>query len=249
MKRSGVIALLLLAGCGKTRQPANSETKPQPEYYKVDPATSASLRGRVIFEGKRPPPKKISMDAEEACQKLHKTAVFDEQILTAKDGGLANAFVYVKTGFEGKHFPPPDQAVLLDQRGCQFMPRVIAIRAGQTLQVRNSDPVSHNIHPMPKNNRDWNQQQPPESADLQRRFVRPEVMIPVKCNVHNWMRSYIGVMEHPYFAVTGKDGEFEIKDLPPGEYTIAAWHESLGEATQTISLQQKQAAETKFVFR
>lgn len=173
------------------------------------------------------------MDAEAACQELHRgKPVYDESITVDQGGGVANVFVYVQAGLEGKTFESPKEAVHLDQHGCMFAPRVIGIRAGQTLAVKNSDPVSHNIHPLPKNNRDWNEQQSPQTPDLERRFARLEVMIPVKCNVHAWMRSYIGVVDHPYFAVTGPDGGFEIKDLPPGTYTIAAWHEKLGELTQ-----------------
>jgi hypothetical protein len=115
-----------------------------------------------------------------------------------------------------------------------YVPRVIGIRAGQTLAVKNSDPVSHNIHPLPKENREWSQQQSPESPELERKFARPEIMIPVKCDVHKWMRSFIGVVSHPYFAVTGADGSFTLPNLPPGDYTVAVWHEKLGDRTQTV---------------
>ena len=137
---------------------------------------------------------------------------------------------------------------MLEQRGCQFIPRVLAIRTGQVLAVKNSDPVSHNVHPMPKNNRDWNQQQPPKAEDLKRKFGFAEVMIPVKCNVHSWMRSYIGVLDHPYFAVTDKDGGFSLKGLPPGKYTVAAWHEKLGEQTSEVTVAKGETG-TDFNFR
>jgi hypothetical protein len=246
MKTALASAALLLCACGRTKPPAAVETKPAVEYFQVDPATAATVQGKVTFEGKRPAARRISMDAEEACEKLHKTPVLEELVSTAKDGGLANALVYVKSGLEGKHFPTPQQAVVLDQTGCQFVPRVIAVQAGQMLEVKNSDPVSHNIHPMPKNNRDWNQQQPPGSPDLKRRFAYPEVMIPVKCNVHNWMRTYIGVIEHPYFAVTTDKGEFKLDNLPPGEYTIAVWHEAADEQTQKIVLTAHSQADANF---
>jgi plastocyanin len=187
------------------------------------------------------------MDAEAECQALHKQPVYDDRVLVSKYG-LANVFVYIKDGLEGKVFAPVEQAVVLDQRGCQFVPRVIALRAGQTLTIRNSDPVSHNIHPIPRNNRDWNQQQPPQSPDLQRRFARAEVMIPVKCNVHNWMRSYIAVMEHPYFAITGLNGAFTLAGLPPGDYTLAAWHEAFGERTEKVSVQKGSTLKSAFTF-
>jgi plastocyanin len=215
----------------------------------VDPGTAASVRGSVHFEGKRPTSKRISMDAEEICQDLQKSPVYDDLVLVGKEGGLANVFVYIKTGLEGKAFAPAQTAVVLDQRGCQFVPRVVALRAGQTLRVRNSDPVSHNIHPMPQNNRDWNQHQSPQAPDLQRRFAHPEVMIPVKCNVHNWMKSYIGVLDHPYFAVTGPSGEFSLENLPAGQYTLVAWHETLGERSQTVDLPARQSESVTFRFR
>ncbi|MBI3210897.1 MAG: hypothetical protein HYZ37_18585 [Candidatus Solibacter usitatus] len=239
-----LIALAVVAvGCN--RKP---ETKASPQYFHVDPATASSVKGKVRLEGKRPAAKRIRMDAEEACQALHKEPVFEEKVLVTKDGGLANVFVYVKEGLEGKVFPPAETAVVLEQRGCQFVPRVMGIRAAQTLAVKNSDPVSHNIHPMPKNNRDWNQQQPPQAPDLQRRFARAEVMIPVKCNVHNWMRSYIGVLDHPFFAVTDADGGFSLEGLPPGSYTLAAWHESFGEITQPLVVASSEPRSTEFVF-
>lgn len=176
------------------------------------------------------------MNAEEDCEKLHAAPVVEQTVVAGADGALAGAVVYIKRGLEGRKFPPPADAVVLDQKGCQFAPRVVALRAGQTLTVRNSDPVSHNIHPMPKNNRDWNQQQPPGAADLQRRFGFAEVMIPVKCNVHAWMRAWIGVFDHPFFAVTTTDGRFAWNGIPPGEYEVAVWHETLGEKAQKITL-------------
>lgn len=250
MTRSALLAAaVLIAGCGSPKTPAPAESKAAPEYFKVDPATAASLQGKVRFEGKRVVAKRISMEAEQACQALHKEPVLDQAVVAGKDGGLANVFVYIKSGLEGKAFPPAKEAVVLDQRGCQFVPRVVALRTGQTFTVKNSDPVSHNIHPMPLNNRDWNQQQPPESPDLQRRFAKPEVMIPVKCNVHAWMKTYIGVLDHPFFTVTDQSGSFKFEGMSPGEYTVAAWHESFGETTQTIKVRESESASSNFVFR
>ena len=245
----GVAALLVLSSCGGgSGDKKAAEKQAAPAYFQVDPATAGTVRGAVTFAGKVPAAKKISMEAEEDCQKLHKEPVLDASLVTGPNKGLANAFVYVKSGLEGKTFAPATEAVVLEQKGCQFVPRVVALRAGQTLAVKNSDPVSHNIHPMPRNNRDWNQQQPPGAADLKRQFAYPEVMIPVKCNVHAWMKSYIGVLDHPYFAVTGADGSYEFKGLPPGEYTIAAWHEQLGELTQKITVGHAATVESPFKF-
>ncbi len=236
-------------GCNQSKQTAAPVKKASPEYFKVDAAKAASVRGKARFEGKLPAAKRISMDAEEACQALHKSPVFDERVLTGKGGELANALVYIKTGLEGKIFAPAAEAVVLEQTGCQFTPRVIALRTGQTLAVKNSDPVSHNVHPVPQNNRDWNQQQAPQAPDIERRFSHPEIAIPVKCNVHSWMKAYVGVLDHPFFAVTSRKGEFVLDGLPPGQYTVAAWHEAFGEATQSVTLQAGEAGTASFEFR
>lgn len=253
MKLRVTIALLLLsAGCNSPKpeaKPEAAKAPPAPVYFTPDRATAASLSGSVTFVGKKPPAKAISMDAEEACEKLHPKPVRLSPVRTGSGGALADVFVYVKSGLEGKAFAPSQTAVVLDQKDCMFVPRVVALRAGQTLAVKNSDPVSHNIHPMPVNNREWNQQQSPGAPNLERRFSRPEIMIPVKCNVHAWMRSYIGVLEHPYFAVTSTDGRFEWNNLPPGEYVIAAWHETLGELTSKVMVEKSAHPTIRFAFR
>ncbi len=227
------VAVVGLAGCGG----------PEP------PVAGVPLAGTVSYQGATRASKLLSMDAEEGCEKLHPAPVTEERIVVAPGGGLANAFVYIKTGLEGRKFPPPAEGVVLEQRGCQFVPRVLALRTGQTLAVKNADPVSHNIHPTPKENRDWNQQQPPGAPDLQRKFAIPEVMIPVKCNVHNWMRSYIGVLDHPFLAVTDASGKFAWPDLPPGKYTLAVWHEALGELTQDLTVEAGKPATVALAFR
>jgi plastocyanin len=243
-----IACVFALAGCTQSTKKEVKSTAP-PEYFRVDASTAGKLSGTVKFTGKKAPSKVISMDAEEACQKLHQRPVREETVITGKDGSLANVFVYIKSGLEGKIFEPPKEAVMMDQRGCMFVPRVVAVRAGQTIAVKNSDPVSHNIHPRPRNNREWNQQQSPGAPDLARRFARSEVMIPVRCNVHSWMKSYIGVMEHPYFAVTGEAGAFEWAAVPPGDYVVAAWHEILGEQTGSVKLQPRGDQAVSLTFR
>jgi plastocyanin len=189
------------------------------------------------------------MDSDAGCEQANRgRPVYDASTIVGQAGGLANAFVYIKSGLEGKAFEPVKEPVLIDQRGCMFLPRTIGLLAGQTLEVKNSDPVSHNIHPMPANNREWSQQQSPESPDLEHRFPRPEVMIPVKCNVHSWMHAYIGVVEHPYFAVTGPEGAFELRNVPPGDYTIAVWHEKLGDQAKPVHVAPSSSATVDFSF-
>jgi plastocyanin len=167
---------------------------------------------------------------------MHKSGLLDEEVIVNANGTLANVFVYIQSGLERKTFAPPADPATIDQKGCRFEPHVLGMRAGQTLKVLNSDPVSHNIHPMPQTNREWNQGQAPGASPLEREFARPEIMIPVKCNVHSWMRSYIGVVEHPYFAVTNSEGTFELKNVPPGEYTIETWQEKLGKQQTKVTL-------------
>jgi hypothetical protein len=252
--RLPLLALALLAaGCKEAPPPAQqtaAEPAAPPEYFHVDPATAATVHGKIAYHGPKPAKERISMDAEAACEQAHAGhPVYDESISVGKDGALANAFVYIQSGLEGKTFEPVKTAVTLDQHGCMFVPRIIALRAAQPLEVKNSDPVSHNIHPMPKNNREWNEQQSPGTPDAEHKFARREVMIPVKCNVHSWMHAYIGVMEHPYFAVTQADGSFNLPNLPPGDYTVAVWHEKLGEQTKQIHVGPSENAAVDFTYK
>jgi hypothetical protein len=136
----------------------------------------------------------------------------------------------------------------MDQHGCWFRPRVIGVQTGQILRVTNTDPVTHNIHPLPHDNREWNRSQGAGTDALERKFARPEVMIPVKCNIHSWMHAFIGVVAHPYFAVSGDDGSFEIRNVPPGDYLVEAWHEKLGTIEQHVTLAPSATAKVDFTF-
>jgi len=245
-------AALISIRCGGTKPPEKPAAEPAKavEYFHVDPATAGIVSGRIAFHGARPAREQISMESDAVCQQAHAGhPVYDESVVVGKDGGLANAFVYIQAGLEGKHFEPAKEPVTLDQHGCMFVPRVIGLQTGQTLAVKNSDAVSHNIHPMPQVNREWNDQQSPQSPDIERRFVRPEVMIPVKCNVHAWMRAYIGVVAHPYFAVTKLDGTFELANVPPGDYTVAVWHEKLGNQTKPVHVAPSGRAGVDFTYQ
>ena len=242
---------LLLAGCGKVEAPKPAaEPAKTVDYFRVDPATAGTISGTIVFRGAQPKRQIVSMEADEGCQQAHAgKLVYDDAILTGAKGGLANTFIYIAAGLENKKFEPPKESVSIDQHGCLFVPRVIGIRAGQPLDLKNSDSVTHNIHPMPANNREWNEQQSPGTPDVQHRFARPEVMIPVKCNVHAWMHAWIGVIDHPYFAVTGPNGAFTLPNVPPGDYTIAVWHEKLGEQKQPVHLDASGKAAISFTYR
>lgn len=194
-----------------------------------------SVEVKLDFAADKAPGKVLNMEAEEDCQKLHAEPV-------AEDADHF-AFVYIEKGLEGQKFAPVETKVEIDQRGCMFVPRVTAVRVGQTIAVKNSDPVSHSIHPLPKNNREWNQQQTPGAPPLERKFGFPEVIIPVKCNIHAWMRAYIAVLDHPYFAVLSREqAQVEWSGLPPGEYTLAVWHELRGTRRVPVKVSAEQPA-------
>jgi plastocyanin len=215
----------------------------------VDPGTAGILKGTIRFTGRKPARKKIDMSGEPACAEEHHGAVYDESVVVNPNGTLANAFIYIKSGLEGKRFEVPAAPVTIDQRGCWFHPRVLGIQTGQTLQVTNSDPVTHNIHPLAQINREWNHSQGQGDSPLARRFIKPEVMIRVKCNIHSWMHAFIGVVENPYFAVTGSDGTFEIRNVPPGDYLIEVWQETLGIQERKITISPAGEVETNFTFK
>src|SRR5277367_5537159 len=244
-------AAALVAGCSakpKTEQPA-ATFEPAPVYFKVDPATAGTITGRIRFRGKRPSPKGIDMSEEPACVEAHRGKAYDESLVVSKSGGLANAFLYIKSGLEGKTFAIPADPVTIDQSGCWFRPRVLGIQTGQILKVINSDPVTHNIHPMAKVNREWNHSQGAGDPPLARKFLKPEIMIRVKCNIHSWMHAFIGVVDNPYFAVSGADGSFEIHNLPPGDYVIGVWHETLGTQEQKITVLPQGKTTASFSFK
>ena len=246
------ITALSLAACSGTAPVAKkAEAPPQekPVYFKVDPTTAGTVTGKIHFTGKAPARKKVEMDEDPLCARLHKGPVYDDSVALGRKGAVANAFVYIKKGLEGKKFEPPADPVVIDQHGCWFEPRVLGMQAGQALKAVNSDPVTHNIHPRAKVNREWNQNQPQGADPAIRKFNFPEVMIRVKCNIHAWMKAWIGVVDSPYFAVTGADGSFEFKNVPPGTYTIEAWQEELGTQEQQVTVADSGKVTADFTLR
>lgn len=198
-------------------------------------STSTEVRGVVRFEGTAPRPTHVDMSADPSCARLHPGGANLEDVVTDHGGGLENVIVFVSDGLAGRNFDPPSKPAEIEQKGCLYQPHVVAMQANQKLEVVNDDNTTHNIHPIPANNREWNKSQPP-GLPIEATFAREEVAIPVKCNVHPWMHSYIAVFKHPYFAVTGRNGSFDLGSLPPGTYTIQAWHEKLGTLTQKITV-------------
>ncbi len=204
--------------------------------------------GIARFRGQLPKPFLIDMAQEPACAGGYPGPVPANVVSTESDGALANVIVYISEGLGERRFNPPTQPAVIDQRGCFFYPHVLAMQANQKLQVLNSDTTMHNVHPLPAKNRSWNRSQLESMPPIETTFALEEIAIPMKCDVHPWMRSYIAVFHHPYFAVTGEDGSFELRNLPPGTYTLSGWHEQLGTSDQKINLGPDQTIKVDFTF-
>ena len=239
---------LLWVGCGKKEtaeeQPAAPSPAAGPAATPIDPATAATVSGTVKFDGVAPKPAKIDMSQDPNCQGGNVA-----ENVVVSDGHLQNVFIYIKDGLGNRTFDAPKDAVTLSQSGCRYHPHVLGVMAGQTIKIVNDDPTTHNIHPTPKDNREWNESQAPKAAALEKSFAREEVMLPVKCNQHPWMRMFVNVVKNPFYAVTGPDGKFEIKGLPPGDYTLAFVHEKLGEQDQKLTLAAKDAKTVDATFK
>jgi hypothetical protein len=240
----------LLCGCGKPapKQEASARQETAPQYFKADPQSAGVVKGAIHYTGWDPVLKPIDMSTDPACVEAHHGKAVDESIVAASDGDLANVFVYVKSGPENKQFETPPTPVAIDQHGCGFEPRVLDIQVEQTLRIANSDPVTHSIYPLAQVNREWKHRMGAGDPSIDHRFPRPEVMIPVKFNIHSWMHAYIGVLPHPYSAVTARNETFAI-DVPPGDYVIEAWHEKLGSLEQKVTVTPKSANEVSFTYK
>jgi plastocyanin len=214
----------------------------------VDPATAGSISGAVTFTGTPAAGEAIDMSAEPVCLDKHASQPMTQPAVVGSGGGLANVFVYVKSGLEGIQFPVASEEVVLDQDGCEYHPHVLGVMAGQEIMVRNSDAVLHNIKATPTENRGFNRSQPQAGMEFETSFTVPEVMIPVECDVHNWMRAYVGVTGHPFHAVTDEGGAFSLEGLPPGEYEIEAWHETYGVSSQMVTVPASGQVEASFEF-
>jgi plastocyanin len=244
-----LLGVALMAGCGKKEtaeeQPAApAAATPAPAATPIDAATAASVSGTVKFDGAAPKAAKIDMSQDANCQGSN-TA----ENVVVTDGKLANVFVYVKEGLGSRTFDVPKDAVTLTQSGCKYKPHVLGVMVGQTIKIVNADPTTHNIHPTPKNNRDWNESQSPQAAPLEKTFAREEISLPVQCNQHPWMRMFVNVVKNPFYAVSSPDGKFEITGLPPGDYTIAFVQEKLGEQDQKVTLAAKDSKTVDMTFK
>lgn len=233
----GIAPLIACGGGG------SSDTTPPPTTAPAAAATStgtASIAGKVSYSGEPAETSLIKMSADPRCHELHPDGLERSAFIVSEDGGVADVVVYVK-GVSGS-YPAPAEASLLDQDGCNYSPHSVALMTGQQFTIRNSDATLHNIHPRPKKNAEFNVGQPRQGMETTKTFTDPELLIPVGCDVHPWMRAYVSVFDHPFFAVTGADGSFEIKGLAAGEYAVEAIHPTLETVSGTITVEDGGAA-------
>jgi hypothetical protein len=214
----------------------------------VSPALmfGGTISGKVTFTGTPVKQKPIDMSKEPSCAKQHATPVTTETVVTGAGNTLDNVVVYISAGADDANVPA--QAVTFTQKGCQYLPHVIALHTGQELQVNNADQTSHNIHPLAKVNREWNKSQPPGSPPIQEKFDSPE-FISVKCNIHPWMHGWFAVLKTNHYSISKDDGTFTLPDLPPGKYTVTAWHEDYGTQTQDVTISGGETKSVDFSFK
>jgi plastocyanin len=237
------VLALGLAGCGgrqqKSEAPEEAVSAPSPNAKPVDPATAGTISGVIKLDGMPPKMRAINMRAVPSCANMHSTPALLEDVVPGDNGTLQNVVVYLKGDFTAYSFPPVTTPVSLDQKGCMYVPHVVALTTSTPVGVRNSDSTTHNSAAISKNNGQWNQTQSVGGAPVEHVFTHPEISLYVKCNIHPWMRAYVAVFSHPYFQVTGPDGSFSLKNVPPGAYTVTAWQEHYGTSEQTVTLAPK----------
>lgn len=207
----------------------------------------ATLSGTISLTGKRPKPLVIDMSADPVCYDVNQEPT--TEFVMGNKGKLANVFIYVKSeALDAYTFEQLTSPAVLEHKGCRYAPHVLGMRVGQPLVILNSDPTTHNTHPTPKNNKEWNQSQPVDSSPIRVAFDRPEAFVPFKDNQHPWEKAYVGVFAHPFFAISDEFGNYRIEGLPPGHYTVVAWHERFGEQTTEVTLVPGEARDISFSF-
>lgn len=234
------LAVMGSIACGGKKEETAAPAAAGPTWKPT--GNEGNITGTIAFTGAAPAPRKLDTSNDAACGEA-----MTSDVLVA-NGKLQNVFVFVKSGLPEVNFEVPTAEVELDQKGCQYTPRVLGIQVGQPLKVVNSDQTNHNVHPVPKINREWNESQLKGQAPIIKKFSKQETLIPVKCNMHSWMLAHIGVLSHPFFAVSAADGSFTIKGLPPGEYELEAWHEKFGAKTLKVKVAEKSDAKADFSF-
>jgi plastocyanin len=210
---------------------------------------ASTITGSVTFAGKVPTLRPIAMDAEPVCAKKHAKPVPAEMLVLGNGNTMGNIMVWVSKGLPaGKTWPAPKTPVVLDQKGCLYVPHVMGIMVGQPYRILNSDGILHNIHTLPKINKSFNQGMPATLKETTTTFAKPEAVFHIKCDVHPWMSAYMAVFTHPFFSVTSTDGKFTIPGLDPGTYEITAWHEKLGTQTASVTVGANETKTQDFKF-
>lgn len=241
-KRALGLALLVLVGCGGGD---GGECDRPPTPTPLDRSTTGTITGTVTLSGAVPSMAPVRMSGE--CATLHKEPVVAGDALV-HDGKVENAFVYVKDGLGDRVFAAPTEPVVVDQTGCLYRPHVAGAQTCQPLTFRNSDGFLHNVHGTPTVSSQWNFSMAMQGSTRSVRLPKPDVPVEVRCDVHPWMRAYVGVVAHPYFAVTGADGRFTLRDVPPGEYVIASWHERFGTHEAHVTLGAKDTKDVAIAY-
>ena len=246
-----LLSSVVVMGCGDEKK---EEPKPEPVETPDLVATRVSegvgnITCQVVYDGTAPKPTRIKMSADPKCASIHKDGVYSQSFLANDNRGLENVFVYVRDGLGTRKFPTPIEPVVIDQKGCLYEPHVFGMQVNQPILIKNSDPTLHNIHALPKVNEAFNIAQPIRGMQSEKTFTEPEVMVRIKCDVHSWMGCYVGVLNHPYYAVTGANGTCDLTNLPPGDYVISAWHEQLGTLEQNVSLAAGESKKIEFRFK
>jgi len=237
--------VLFSAGCATPKQKAADNALREAH---IDPATAGVVSGRVLFSGPAPKRLKLDLSANPTCEREHLKPVYSEQVVVNKNCTLRNTLIWIKGGLTSVRWRAPAAVVALDQVGCVYQPHALALMTGQTLEISNSDPLNHNVHAQSSANVAFNVAQPPRAEKLYHRFDREELMIPVTCGVHPWMTAYISVISHPFFAVTGDDGTFELRGLPAGRYVLEAVHERYGHREMAFTIAAKERKMLDFTY-
>lgn len=238
--RSAVLLALFLAACGGESVCDRPRT-PTP----LDPGTTGTIAGTVAFAGTPPAMRPVQMNAE--CRALHAEPVLAGDALVA-DGRVENVFVWVKEGLGDRVFAVPRDPVVIDQKGCLYRPRVAGAQTCQPIEFRNSDAFLHNVRGAPRASSGWNFGMSLQGSTRTVRLEKPEIMVATRCDVHPWMVAYLGVLAHPFFAVTGPDGRFALPGVPAGDYVVAAWHERFGTREARASVRPGATAEVGFSY-
>jgi plastocyanin len=236
---------VLLTGCGRSNPDAETAA-PTTAKSRVDPATAGRIDGRVTLNGDTPAPETLRIVADQTCIAALGSTVPSDALVVNADHGVKNAFVYIKDALSDYQFDVPATPVTLDQVGCRYVPRVVGVQVGQTIEFINSDATLHNVHSLPMVNQEYNQGMPRQNSRMSYVFTAPEQMVRFKCDLHLWMNAYVGVMPHPFYAVTDDEGRFSIAGLPPGNYQLTVWHEKLTGSTVPVEITAGAATPTDF---